>query len=218
MVVAFRMLEYSIPLWCLWWVHEKCLKYNNWVRRGVPLIPNDAGRLQTSTLRRETWISWYVGCLDCMHWQRENCPTAWHGQSIGYAYKPTIILVAVAGSDLWIWHAFFGMPGSSCDINVLDWSHLFTTLAGGRAPPAKCTINGHHYSLGYFLVDVIFLNGNYCADSSSSSGCEEDYMSSWCKQDLPGTKVVSVLAQCQLEAIVIVTCFLLWSSSSSEEE
>ena len=42
-----------------------------------------------------------------------------HGMSRGHKKVPTIILEAVASKDLWIWHAFFGMPGSHNDINVL---------------------------------------------------------------------------------------------------
>ncbi|GAB2287602.1 hypothetical protein Dimus_037941 [Dionaea muscipula] len=49
----------------------------------------------------------------------------------GHINKPTIILEAVASYDLWIWHAFFGMPGSHNDINVLDRSPLFAELTQG---------------------------------------------------------------------------------------
>jgi hypothetical protein len=35
----------------------------------------------------------------------------------------------VASQDLWIWHAFFGMPESLNDINVLDRSPIFPALA-----------------------------------------------------------------------------------------
>lgn len=40
----------------------------------------------------------------------------------GHVHKPTVILEVVAFYDLWIWHAFFGMPRSFNDINVLDIS------------------------------------------------------------------------------------------------
>ncbi|XP_050236726.1 uncharacterized protein LOC126686632 [Mercurialis annua] len=97
-----------------------------------------------------------LGSLDCMHWQWKNCPSAWHGQFTGHAQNPTIILEAVASYDLWIWHAFFGMPGSHNDINVLDRSHLFSELAEGRAPLANYTLNGHTYNIGYYLADGIY--------------------------------------------------------------
>jgi hypothetical protein len=37
----------------------------------------------------------------------------------GRGKHPTMILKAVASYDLWIWHAYFGMPDSYNDINVL---------------------------------------------------------------------------------------------------
>jgi len=70
--------------------------------------------------------------------------------------EPTIILEAVASNDLWIWHAFFGMPGSHNDINVLHRSPLFAKLAEGRAPEVNYTINGHDYTMGYYLADGIY--------------------------------------------------------------
>ena len=69
---------------------------------------------------------------------------------------PTVILEAVASHNLWIWHAFFGMPGSHNDINVLHRSPLFANLAEGRAPEVNYTINGHDYTMGYYLADGIY--------------------------------------------------------------
>ena len=70
--------------------------------------------------------------------------------------KLTIILEVVASNDLWIWHAFFGMPGSHDDINVLHWSHMFAKLAEGTAPEVNYSINGHDYTMGYYLADGIY--------------------------------------------------------------
>ena len=58
--------------------------------------------------------------FDCMHWKWKNCPVAWKGMYVGHVHEPTIILEAIASYDLWIWHAFFGLPGSHNDINVLE--------------------------------------------------------------------------------------------------
>ncbi|GJZ70205.1 putative nuclease HARBI1 [Tanacetum coccineum] len=57
----------------------------------------------------------------------------WAGQYAGRSGKPTIILEAVASYDLWIWHAFFGTPGSCNDINVLHRSPVFNDVLEGRA-------------------------------------------------------------------------------------
>ncbi|XP_038717230.1 uncharacterized protein LOC120010511 [Tripterygium wilfordii] len=58
--------------------------------------------------------------------------------------------------DLWIWHSFFGLPGSLNDINVLECSPLFTDIINGRAPPMNFVINNHHYDMGYYLGDGIY--------------------------------------------------------------
>ena len=98
-----------------------------------------------------------LGSIDCMHWEWKNCPTAWKAAFAKRVYKvPTIILEAVVSYDLWIWHAFFGMPGSINDINVLDRSPVFDELYQDRAPKCEYIVNGHEYRIGYFLSDGIY--------------------------------------------------------------
>ncbi len=94
-----------------------------------------------------------LGSLDCMQWVWKNCPAAWCGQFTRKKKEPTIVLEAVASYDLWIWQAFFGMPSSNNDINILDQSPLFADLAEGRAPEVQYSINGHEYKMGYYLAD-----------------------------------------------------------------
>jgi len=50
------------------------------------------------------------------------------------------------------------MPGSLNDINVLDWSPIFAALAEGRTASVNYTINGHEYTMGYYLTDEIYPN------------------------------------------------------------
>ena len=115
---------------------------------------NDVARLlQVGKQRRFPGM---LGSLDCMHWKWKNCPTASTGQYSGRSRCSTIILEAVADYDLWIWHAYFGLPRSNNDINVLESSHLFSNLAEGIAPPANYTINGKEYNMGYYLADGIY--------------------------------------------------------------
>ncbi|KAM6542923.1 hypothetical protein CsatB_007370 [Cannabis sativa] len=97
-----------------------------------------------------------LGSIDCMHWKWKNCPSAWKGMYCGHIHEPTIILEVVASYDLWIWHAFFGLPGSHNDINVLEHSSVFRELTEGRAPNVNYSINGHDYSMGYYLADGIY--------------------------------------------------------------
>ncbi|XP_048602119.1 putative nuclease HARBI1 [Brassica napus] len=97
-----------------------------------------------------------VGSIDCMHWEWKNCPTAWKGQYSRGSGKPTIVLEAVASYDLWIWHAFFGPPGTLNDINVLDRSPVFDDIIYGRAPQVNFSVNGTEYHLAYYLTDGIY--------------------------------------------------------------
>ena len=75
---------------------------------------------------------------------------------MGHKKDPTIILEAVASKDLWIWHGFFGMPGSHNDINVLQRSPVFARLAEGEGPQVNYSINGNNYTMGYYLADGIY--------------------------------------------------------------
>uniref|UniRef100_A0A0D3B677 DDE Tnp4 domain-containing protein n=1 Tax=Brassica oleracea var. oleracea TaxID=109376 RepID=A0A0D3B677_BRAOL len=97
-----------------------------------------------------------LGSIDCMHWEWKNCPTAWKGQYTCGSGKPTIVLETVASQDLWIWHAFFGPPGTLNDINVLDRSPVFDDILQGRAPRVHYVVNGHQYDLAYYLTYGIY--------------------------------------------------------------
>jgi hypothetical protein len=118
--------------------------------------PNEADTTRLLALGEQNGFPGMLGSIDCMHWAWKNCPLEWQGQYKGHMEEPTIILEAVASNDLWIWHAFFGMPGSHNDINVLHRSPLFAKLAEGRAPEVNYTINGHDYTMGYYLADGIY--------------------------------------------------------------
>jgi hypothetical protein len=104
---------------------------------------NDTNRLLA--IAKQLGFSGMLGSIDCMHWKWKICPTAYQGMYSGHVKEPTIILEAVASTDLWIWHAFFGLPRSFNDINVLHRSHLFDRLAQAEAPSVNYTINGHNY-------------------------------------------------------------------------
>ncbi|XP_021729341.1 protein ALP1-like [Chenopodium quinoa] len=99
-----------------------------------------------------------IGSIDCMHWEWKNCPMAWKAQCAGRSKNATLILEAVADQDLWIWHAFFGIPGSCNDLNVLYRSPVFDDVLKGRAPPISFMVNGHEYNMGYYLTDGIYPN------------------------------------------------------------
>ncbi|CAN6864888.1 unnamed protein product [Brassica oleracea] len=97
-----------------------------------------------------------IGSIDCMHWEWKNCPTAWKGMYSRGTGKPTIVLEAVASYDLWIWHVFFGAPGTLNDLNILDRSHVFDEIINGKAPQVNYYVNGREYNLAYYLTDGIY--------------------------------------------------------------
>ena len=53
---------------------------------------------------------------------------------------------------------FLECPGSLNDINVPDRSPIFATLAESRTVTVKYTINGHEYTMGYYLAYEIYPN------------------------------------------------------------
>ena len=54
------------------------------------------------------------------------------------------------------WHAFFGLPGSCNDLNVLSRSPLFYRLINGEALACNYVVNGSEYDMGYYLADGIY--------------------------------------------------------------
>jgi hypothetical protein len=97
-----------------------------------------------------------LGSIDYMHWVWRNCPVAWKGQFTGRGKHPTMILEAVITHDLWIWHAYFGMPGSCNDINVLQQPPVFSPYLRNYDATVGFTVNGNSYGIGYFLADGIY--------------------------------------------------------------
>ena len=87
---------------------------------------NDISRLLS--IAEERGFPGMLGSIDCMHWEWEKCPTAWHGQYRGHFKKPTIILEAVASYDLWIWHAFFGLSGSVVKCRNSSYVCIFSLM------------------------------------------------------------------------------------------
>jgi hypothetical protein len=96
------------------------------------------------------------GSLDCMHWGWKNCPVAWQGQFQDKDGNRSIILEAIADQSLWIWHAFFGLPGGNNDLNVLDRSTVVQDILMGEGQDLTFTVNGNVYPRFYLLTDGIY--------------------------------------------------------------
>ncbi|GAA0151696.1 hypothetical protein LIER_10359 [Lithospermum erythrorhizon] len=79
-----------------------------------------------------------LGSIDYMHWEWKNCQ---HNRR------------ECTQDGM---HAFFGLPGSLNDINVLDRSSVFNLLAQGSASPVNYRVNDREYNMGYYLADGIY--------------------------------------------------------------
>lgn len=121
--------------------------------------PNEDDLKRIISLNTARGFPGCLGSIDCQHWAWKNCPLAWAGQFRGKEKSSTMILEAIADGDLWIWHAFFGSPGSLNDINVLDRSPTIGKIEAGHFPPSfTYTVNGHARTLPYYLADGIYPN------------------------------------------------------------
>ncbi|GJZ25015.1 ALP1-like protein isoform X1 [Tanacetum coccineum] len=128
------------------------LYHNNFLRR-----PTATDIQKTYQLHEEKHgLPGMLGSIDCMHWDWKNCPKALHGQFKRSTHKyPTLMLEAVADQKLWIWHAYFGVPGANNDLNVLYGSPLFDDEIADIAPECPFVVNGHTYRKCYYLADGI---------------------------------------------------------------
>jgi hypothetical protein len=98
-----------------------------------------------------------LGSIDCNNWKWKNCPSGVEGMYKGGKDK-SVVLEAVASHDLWIWHCFFGCPGSMNDINVLQRSPLMDAIENGTMHFVEFELNGKIYNLPYWLADGIYPN------------------------------------------------------------
>lgn len=72
--------------------------------------------------------------------------------------KPSIVLEAIAFYDGWIWHSFFGTPGSCNDINIIDRSNVLINIFNGSDIKIPYELYGTIRSEG--LLMVLIQNGN----------------------------------------------------------
>jgi hypothetical protein len=96
---------------------------------------------------------------DCKHFVWKNCPVRLAGQYRGGKEKvSTLVLEAICDKDLFIYHCFFGEPGSLNDINILQKSSIVAALLTQELPLTvpRYDINGTKRDYMYFLVDGIY--------------------------------------------------------------
>jgi hypothetical protein len=97
-----------------------------------------------------------LGSIDCMHWEWSHCLSAWKDFFTERGKHPSMILEAATSHDLWIWHAYFGLPVSCNDINILQRSPIFLAYEQGGSPPVQFIVNRWTYDIGYYLADGIY--------------------------------------------------------------
>jgi hypothetical protein len=116
-----------------------------------------------------------LGSIDCQHWKWERCPVAFAGQFLGKEKKPTVILEAIADGELWIWHAYFGCPGSLNDLNVLNLSETMNSVLKGMYPPNfSFLVNNKEYKTPYYLADGIYPSWSIFIKTLSNSMSPQD--------------------------------------------
>jgi hypothetical protein len=98
-----------------------------------------------------------IGCIDCAGWMWDLGPVAHSGRNKGRSKRSAIRMEVIWDESLWIWHAFFGCPGSYNDINILNCSTLFSDVLAGNFPPAAPAVDIEGFKLEWFylLVDGI---------------------------------------------------------------
>ena len=101
------------------------------------------------------WIGMF-GSIDCMHYKWKNCLMAWQGDFGDKDGNCSMILEAIADQSLHIWHAFFGLPRSNNDINVVDRSPLVQCMLEGKGRDLRFEVNGKFYDRYYLLADGIY--------------------------------------------------------------
>ena len=96
------------------------------------------------------------GSIDCMHWKWKLCPAALQWAFQDKDKKMSIILEAMCNQNLWVWHAFFGLPGGNNNLNVLDRRPLVRKLVEGNANSVGFGVNGNWYEKYYLLANGIY--------------------------------------------------------------
>ena len=103
-------------------------------------------------------VSGMLGSIDCTQFFWKNCPMAWAGHFQGKEKKPTIVMEAVADTDLWLWFVSIGLAGSLNDINIWDCSPLHKLMLQDEFERLdfEFTLNGESFQTLYFLANGIY--------------------------------------------------------------
>ncbi|CAM6116693.1 unnamed protein product [Calypogeia fissa] len=162
---------------------------------------------------RRGWPGMF-GSLDCSHWVWRNCPVALQGQFRDKDGENSIVLEAIATQNLWIWHAYVGVPRSNNDINVVDCSPLLVDLLNG-VTNVFFHVNGHRYNMYYLLTDGIYPNYSIFLKTISLPG-NPKRTNFACKQEGARKDVEWCFGVLQARFAITTNPSRLWSLSTME--
>lgn len=98
-----------------------------------------------------------IGSCNCQQWTRGNCSIALAGKFKGNEKKPTVVLEAIEDGELCTWGTFFGSPGISNYMKLLDQLTIVQDILNGEMlPDFEFEINGRRRNLPYYLADGIY--------------------------------------------------------------
>ena len=119
-------------------------------------------------INAERGFTGMLGSIDCTHWHWKNCPMPWAGQFQDRNGHRSVIAEAIAGHDMYFWHAFVGCPGSLNDLNVMGTSTLCGTYMRSAAAKTKYKIGDTEFEGAFFLADGIYPNYAYLMKTISN--------------------------------------------------
>jgi Plant transposon protein len=103
--------------------------------------------------------------LDCKHTYWKNSPVGWQQSYKGKEAGPTIVLEAICDYKLWFWHTLYGYAGAMNDLNILNLSPFFDTVATGNfekleqeAKVVPYKIDNQQFTKIFVLVNGIIPN------------------------------------------------------------
>ena len=106
------------------------------------------------------------------------------GTTEGKASHPSIVLQAIAHSDLYCSHLYVGEPGACNDLNVLSRDPYFQAILVGDAGHFSFEVNAQKFDHAYYLGDGIYpkiaifvrpLHEPTCAIEAEFTASQESY-------------------------------------------
>ena len=152
-VSEYRMSESTISK-C---VHRFCSAIVAIYFEKIVTYPTDSEAQDECSVNEKRGFPGCIGSIDCQNWTWGMCPVSHHGHYTGKDKRPTVKLEAICTHDLYVWHAFFGQPGSCNDITTLNHSPFLKDIVRKKFDPKITYImNDVVDKRWYLLADGIY--------------------------------------------------------------